>query len=245
MVRKGILEICRGLRAIEGVEELCLTTNASLLTQFAKPLREAGVDRLNISLDTLKKDRFAQITRCGKLEDVWDGIAAAQAVGFTNLKLDTVLIGGFNEDAVPDFVDLTRTHPWEVRFIELMPMGECAQWDRGCFLSGDEVLSRCPDLMPIAHQGVARRFRLPNAQGTVGLISPMSHAFCSECSRIRLTADGHLKGCLHAREESSVRGLHGVALTDAIAREILKKPKQHHLTQGASETPRPMHAIGG
>ena len=245
LVRRGIVDLCRMLRAIPGLEELCLTTNGSLLPELAAPLREAGVDRLNISLDTLRPERFAQITRRGQLSDVLEGIAAAEAAGFQGLKFDTVLIGGFNDDEIPDFVELTRDHPWEMRFIELMPMGPCADWDKRCFLPGDVVLQRIGALQQIESCGVARRFRLPGANGTVGLISPVSHDFCAQCRRIRVTADGKLKGCLHSREEISLRGLHGRELEDAILRGILHKPRGHHLTEHASDTPRTMNEIGG
>jgi len=245
LVRRGILDICRGLRSIPDLQELCLTTNGALLPKLAAPLRECGVDRLNVSIDTLRPDRFSYITRRGTLADVLDGIRAAEDAGFSGLKLDTVLIGGLNDDEIPDFVGLTRQHPWEVRFIELMPMGECAQWDKSCFVPNRIVLERCPDLKPIEAQGVARRYRLPGAPGTVGLISPVSHDFCGDCRRIRVTADGKLKSCLHSREELSVRGLHGAELEDAIRRGILLKPERHHLAEGGSDTPRTMNRIGG
>ena len=245
LVRRGIVELCRRLRAIPGLEELCLTTNGALLPQLAAPLREAGVDRLNISLDTLRPDRFAEMTRLGRLSDTLAGIEAAEAAGFHNLKLDTVLIGGFNDDEIEDFVNLTREHPWEVRFIELMPMGPCAEWDKGCFLSDDTVLQKIPALQQIEPCGVARRYRLPGAAGTVGLISPVSHDFCAQCRRIRVTADGKLKGCLHSAEELPLRGLHGKALEDAIRQGILHKPERHHLAEHRSDTPRNMNQIGG
>ena len=245
LVRRGIVELCRQLRTIPGLQELCLTTNGSLLPQLAAPLREAGLDRLNISLDTLRPDRFAEMTRLGHLSDALAGIEAAEAAGFHNLKLDTVLIGGFNDDEIDDFINLTREHPWEVRFIELMPMGPCAEWDKARFLSGDTVLQKVPALQQIESCGVARRYRLPGAMGTVGLISPVNHDFCAQCRRIRVTADGKLKGCLHSREEISLRGLHGRELEDAILRGILQKPKGHHLTEHASDTPRTMNQIGG
>lgn len=245
LVRHGILEICRAIRAIPGLEELCLTTNGSLLPALAQPLRSAGIDRLNISLDTLHPDRFASMTRRGQLRDVLDGIRAAEEAGFSGLKLDIVLIGGFNDDEIGDFLALTLTHPWEVRFIELMPMGACAEWEKSCFLSGDSVLKRYPALQPIGVQGVARRYRLPDGVGTVGLISPLSHDFCGDCSRIRITADGKLKGCLHSREELPLRGLHGRALEDAIRIGIAQKPQRHHLEEHSSDTPRTMNQIGG
>ena len=255
LVRRGILDICRGLRAIPGLEELCLTTNGSLLPSMAAPLREAGVDRLNISLDTLRPDRFREMTRLGTLSDVLEGIRAAEDAGFTNLKLDTVLIGGFNDDEIGDFLNLTMDHPWEIRFIELMPMGPCAEWEKSRFLSVDSVLQRYTTLQEIDAQGVARRYRLPGAKGTVVQLSarwprrprgsPMSHDFCADCRRIRVTADGKLKGCLHSREELPLRGLHGKDLEDAIRRGILQKPQRHHLAEGASDTPRTMNQIGG
>lgn len=245
LVRRGLLDLCRMLRAIPGVEELCLTTNGSLLPQLAKPLREAGLDRLNISLDTLRPDRFAAMTRLGTLQDVLDGIEAAEAAGFHGLKFDTILIGGFNDDEILDFVNLSREHPWEMRFIELMPMGPCAGWDRSCFLPAETVLDRVPELAPIEAQGVARRYQLPGAKGTVGLISPVSHDFCGDCRRIRVTADGKLKGCLHSREEISLRGLHGQELVDAVRQGILQKPERHHLAERRSDTPRNMNQIGG
>lgn len=245
LVRRGILDICRGLRAIPGLDELCLTTNGSLLPAMALSLREAGVDRLNISLDTLRSDRFTYMTRLGTLSHVFAGIQAAEQAGFSRIKLDTVLIGGFNDDEIGDFLALTMEHPWEVRFIELMPMGPCARWERSCFLSAEVIPQRFPALQTIENQGVARRYRLPDAEGTVGLISPMSHDFCGECRRIRVTADGRLKGCLHSREELPLRGLHGRALEEAIRQGILQKPRQHHLTQRPSDTPRTMNQIGG
>ena len=245
LVRQGIVELCRQLRTIPGLQELCLTTNGALLPQLAAPLWEAELDRLNISLDTLRPDRFAEMTRLGHLSDALAGIEAAEAAGFHNLKLDTVLIGGFNDDEIDDFINLTREHPWEVRFIELMPMGPCAEWDKSCFLSGDTVLQKVPPLQQIESCGVARRYRLPGAMGTVGLISPVNHDFCAQCRRIRVTADGKLKGCLHSAEELPLRGLHGKELEDAIRQGILQKPERHHLTERRSDTPRNMNQIGG
>ncbi len=245
LVRRGILEICRLIAQIPEIEELCLTTNGSLLPELAVPLREAGVRRLNISLDTLRPNRFEDITRLGRLDQVWAGIEAAQAAGLTGLKLDTVLIGGFNDDEIGSFLALTVERPWEVRFIELMPMGPCARWDSACFLPNTVVLDRFPALEPIGVQGVTRRYRLPGARGTVGLISPMSCGFCRECRRVRVTADGKLKGCLHSREEVSLRGLHGEELEAAFRRGILHKPGRHHLLERPSDTPRTMDQIGG
>lgn len=246
LVRRGLPDLCRMLRAIPGLAELCLTTNGSLLPQLARPLRDAGVDRLNISLDTLRPDRFRTITRLGELSQAWEGIEAAEAAGFSQLKLNCVLMGGINDDEIEDFVNLTKTHPWQVRFIELMPMGVCAGWDRRAFLPVETVRQRCPDLEAVGAEGVASCYRLPGAAGTVGLIAPMSHVFCGDCSRIRITADGKLKPCLHSGEEIPLRGLTGEDLVQAVRQGIARKPERHHLERrGGSETRRSMNEIGG
>lgn len=245
LVRHGILDICRGLSAIEGLDELCLTTNGSLLPSLAAPLKAAGLNRLNISVDSLRADRFARITRRGSLADVRSGMDAAERAGFSNLKCNVVLMGGINEDEIADFVALTRNHPWEVRFIELMPMGQCADWEKRCFVSADEVLRRVPALRPCGISGVAAQYQVPGWAGTVGLIEPMSHRFCSQCDRIRVTSDGKLKACLHSAEELPLRGLHGAELENAIRHGILQKPEEHHLTRSGSDTPRNMNEIGG
>ena len=245
LVRKNVAQLVAGLKATPGIRRVTLTTNAVLLAEQLPALLDAGLDSVNISLDTLRAERFREITRRGDLEDAFAGIRAAEDAGFQNLKLDTVLMGGVNGDEIEDFLNLTKEHPWEVRFIELMPMGPCAAWPKERFLPVTEILNRFPSLEEIEPNGVARRYRLPGATGTVGLITPMSHEFCGACRRIRVTADGKLKGCLHSREEISLRGLHGRELEDAILRGTLQKPKGHHLTEHASDTPRTMNEIGG
>jgi cyclic pyranopterin phosphate synthase len=245
LARRNLPDFCRMLKTIPGLRELCLTTNGSLLPDAADELRAAGVDRLNISLDTLNPEKFAYITRLGRLEDVMRGLRAAEEAGFQKLKINCVLIGGFNDGEIGDFVGLTQEHPWEVRFIELMPMGPCAGWKPAAFLSGDTVLQRCPRLAFCGTDGVARLYQLPGAAGRVGLISPMSHAFCASCSRIRLTADGNLKPCLHSGLEIPLRGLHGEALDRAFAEAAARKPAGHALGQRGSETNRCMNEIGG
>ncbi len=245
LLRRDLLELCRRLRALDGLEELCLTTNGLRLAALAAPLRSAGVDRLNVSLDTLRPDRYAAMTRGGRLEAVLEGLAAAEAAGFRNLKLNAVLIGGFNDDEIEALAGLTAEHPWEVRFIELMPMGPCAGWDRSRFLSCQAALDRLPGMEPLEDRGVARRYRLPGAAGTVGLISPLSHDFCAQCRRLRVTADGRLKGCLHSDAEVSLRGLRGEALRAAIRAGAAEKPLRHHLTERKSDTHRNMNEIGG
>lgn len=244
LVRRGAVDFCRMLAEIPGVEELCLTTNGSLLAEQAAALREAGVTHLNISLDTLKEERFRTITRLGTLSDVLRGIEAAERAGFEKIKLNCVLLGGINGDEIADFAALTRAHDWQVRFIERMPMG-CGR-DFGAYLPAQAVLERCPELEAISHDGVAACYHFPGAKGTVGLIAPMSHAFCSECSRVRITADGKLKPCLHSAAELSLRGLSGDELEAAIRRGILMKPERHHMDEtGETEAQRGMFAIGG
>ncbi len=246
LVRRGILELCRMLRALPGLQELTMTTNASLLAPVARELKDAGVDRLNISLDTLSASRFLAVTRCGSLDDVYAGLRAAQAAGFRGTKLNAVLIGGVNEADIAPLAALTADDDISVRFIELMPMGECAHWPAERFLPAEAVLRALPELTFLDTDGVSERYRLPGAKGTVGLIRPMSCSFCSRCSRLRVTADGKCKPCLHSDEEISLRGLHGRALEQAICSAAQKKPAAHHLSPTQpSRAARDMNEIGG
>lgn len=245
LTRPDIVEICERISHAEGIRSLCITTNGTRLAGLAKALRAAGVTRINLSLDSLSPKRYAQITRGGELACVLEGMEAALAAGFERMKINCVLIGGINDDEIGDFVQLTRTHALEVRFIELMPMGECAGWPKERFVSAEAVLKACPELQPIGMEGVAQRYRLPQSLGAVGLIRPMSHAFCGDCDRIRVTSDGMLKPCLHSGVELSLRGLSGEALVERLLEGIEGKPSTHHLNQSGSETDRRMNQIGG
>ena len=248
LVRNGIMEICRKIGAIDGLKEICLTTNGILLGDMAKDLRKAGVTRVNVSLDTLDPVKFKEITRVGELSDVFKGINAAKEAGLLPLKINTVLIGGFNDDEIHDFVEMTRDEEIDVRFIELMPIGESADWDKKCFVSSSRVLELEPRLEPIVREGsaVASLYRIPGFKGRVGLINPMSHPFCSECNRIRVTADGKLKTCLHSNEEIELKGLSAEAVKEHIASAITDKPLRHHLNERSkSESKRNMFQIGG
>lgn len=249
LVRRGVLSLCRELRRIPRLQELTLTTNGLLLPGMAAELKAAGVDRVNVSLDTLAPEKYRRITRGGCLEDALAGIQAARDAGLTPLKLNCVLIGGFNDDEIPALAALTEREPVEVRFIELMPIGDTAGFGPEAYLPCETVLERLPRLEPAAGErtGVAERFRLPGAAGTVGLIRPLSRCFCAQCDRIRLTADGYLKPCLHSREEISVRGLHGPDLRRRLEQAIRHKPEQHgQLSASArSESARGMNRIGG
>ncbi len=244
LVRRGITDFTRMLKAIPGVEELCLTTNGSLLPSLARELKESGVDRLNVSLDTLRPERFERITRLGTLSDVLDGLEAAEEAGFRRIKINCVLLGGVNDDEIPDFVNLTRDKDYQVRFIERMPMGCGASF--GTFVPASRVLELSPELEEIEPEGVARRYKIKGAKGDVGLITPLSHEFCPECNRIRITCDGRLKPCLHSNSEIVLRGLEGKALEEAVRSGIMAKPEHHHLVDdGITGTHRTMNEIGG
>ena len=246
LVRRGCPELCRMLAGIDGIEEIDLTTNGTLLPRYAAELKAAGVTRVNISVDSLDPEKYADITGGGCLRDALDGIRAAQEAGLTPVKLNAVLIGGFNDDEIPAFVEHTRRSPIELRFIELMPMG--GRFGPEAYLPGETVLERMPELVPVPHDGgVARLYRLPDGQGRVGLISPLSRHFCASCNRLRLTSEGHLKPCLHSSVEINVRGLHGAALLDTLRRAIREKPRQHGVLDAdhRSEAGRSMNTIGG
>ncbi len=245
LVHKGILSICSEISAIPEIKELCLTTNGVLLKKMAKDLKAAGVDRLNISIDTLQEDKYAKITRIGTLKNTLEGISAAEEAGFKNIKLNVVLMGGINDDEIADLVNLTIDHDWEIRFIELMPLGECINWDKGAFISIDEVLKHCPELKPVRTDGVAAIYKLDGAKGSVGLISPISHSFCGNCNRIRVTADGRLKPCLHSKDEIHLKGMTGDILKNEIIKGINSKPMEHTLKETKSQSLRNMNRIGG
>lgn len=246
LVRRGLPELVRMIRAVPGVEELAMTTNATLLAPVAAELHHAGLDRLNVSLDTLDAARYAELTRGGSLEDALAGLAAARDAGFSRTKVNCVLMGGVNDADVPRLADLARTEPIDVRFIELMPMGPCAGWPKARFVPAETVLEAVPGLQPLRRDGVAELWHAPGWVGNVGLIRPMSHRFCDGCSRIRVTADGRLKPCLHSAAEIPLRGLHGEALLAELRRGIAAKPAYHHMDQDhASQSARDMNEIGG
>jgi len=245
LVRRGILDLCRMLRKLDGLEELTLTTNGAALPQMARELKDAGVDRLNISLDTLDEAMFRTITRQGELHQVLDGLAAAEEAGFAHTKINTVLLGGINDGEIRRLAELTRDRDHSVRFIELMPLGVCADWPKERFLGADAVLRAVPELEPLGSDGVAELYRVPGWTGTVGLIRPVSHCFCGRCNRIRVTADGRLKPCLHSDMEIPLRGLRGEELEQTIREAAAVKPEGHHLADHHSDSRRNMNEIGG
>ena len=247
LVKKNIVSICRRAAAVEGIREVCLTTHGILLPALAVPLKEAGVKRLNISLDTLDAEKYAYITRTGSLSQAVEGIRAAMDAGFEKVKLNTVLIGGFNEEEIVPLAELTLRYPIDLRFIEMMPMVE-GGFGPEAFLPNTRVLEVLPQLeeQP-ADGGVARLYRLPGALGRVGLISPVNAHFCAACNRIRLTADGKLKPCLHSAEEYSIKGLDREGMRSVMERAIYNKPAWHGElnAQNPSHAGRNMNQIGG
>ncbi len=248
LVKRGIVKLCSAVADIPGIEEVCMTTNGTLLPDMAKELKAAGVSRLNISLDTLNPEKFRYITRVGELEDALAGIRAAEEAGFTGLKINTVLMGGFNDDEIADFVDLTKNKPIEVRFIELMPIGGGIGFDKAKFVSCDKVLERAPQLVSLEkEEGVARLYQLPDAAGRIGLIRPVSCDFCEGCNKIRLTADGKLKPCLHSDQEISLKGLNTDEMEQVIRSAVMDKPEKREEmnADNPSKAGRDMNQIGG
>lgn len=244
LVRNGIVEIVKRIKAIQGIEEVDLTTNGVKLKALAKPLFDAGLDRLNISLDTLDENKYHEMTRIGNINDALEGIFEAQKVGFKNIKINTVLIGDFNDDEVEGFIDFANNHELTVRFIELMPIGESIHFNKNSFISSD-FISKNERLEFVKSDGVSSLYKFKNGKGFIGLISPLSNKFCKDCNRIRLTADGKIKPCLHSSQEIDISNLSGEQLKKAIIDSIKAKPKEHHLESGFSDSMRDMHRIGG
>ena len=248
LVKKNILSLCERSAAVDGIRELCMTTNGTLLPAMAGALKAAGVSRLNISLDTLNAEKYAAITRVGVLDEALRGIETALDAGFAGIKINAVLIGGFNDDEIPALAELTRRWPVDVRFIELMPMTENEAFGKNAYVPGEEVLAALPELVPAEqNDGVARLYRLPGAEGNVGLISAVSNHFCAGCNRIRLTADGKLKPCLHSDQEYSVKGLNEEEMRREMEKAILAKPACHAPLSALerSHAGRNMNQIGG
>lgn len=239
LVRARLPELVDMLSGLEGIEELSLTTNGTLLKRYARRLKQAGLSRVNISLDTLRAERFRRITRLGDLEEVLAGIRAAEEAGLHPVKVNTVVMRGTNDDEIQDFARMTGQHGWHVRFIELMPFGDAAGP-----VPTDEVLRHIgllgrlePGASPVGN-GPARYYRLAGAAGTIGFISPVTGpSFCSRCNRLRLSPDGKLRACLLADNETDLRApLRNNAppaeLRRLIRRVIAAKPERHQLGEG-------------
>ena len=247
LTKPNILSICERAAGVPGIEEIAVTTNGVALPRLAASLRAAGVKRVNISLDTLNPEKYAYITRRGKLEDALKGLHAALEAGFDKVKINAVLIGGFNEDEIPALAALTEQYPVDVRFIELMPMPGSADFGPESYIPVSRVLEALPQAVQEQDEGVARLYRLPGAPGRIGLISPVSQHFCAACNRLRLTADGKIKPCLHSAEEISIKGLDDEGMARAFRAAILGKPACHAElnAQSPSHSARSMNRIGG
>jgi len=239
------------------LEEISLTTNGVLLKEMARPLRQCGICRINVSMDTLRRERFYQITKHDFFERVWEGIEEAESVGFHPVKINVVAIKGLNDDEILDFARLTFRKPYHVRFIELMPLGESRVWTSERFLSVREIIDTIRPLGALRRvisdplDGPAERFALEGALGEIGLIGALSHHFCEKCNRLRLTAEGLLRGCLFSDQETDIKtplrqGKGEKHLLDLINKTILYKPRDHGLGEyQPRKCVRPMNRIGG
>ncbi len=247
LIKKNIVSICEKTASVPGVKDLALTTNGTLLAGMASDLRKAGVMRINISLDTIVPEKYSYITRRGKLEDVFSGIEAALEAGFRKIKINTVLIGGFNDDEIPDLAALTMKWPVDIRFIELMPVYNSPDIGPEAYINASKIIEALPGLKEDCTDGVARLYSLKGAKGKIGIISPVSNAFCSDCNRVRITADGKIKPCLHRAAEYSIKGLSESKMKDQLARAISEKPERRGELSCASPSGagRYMNQIGG
>lgn len=256
LVRKGIGAFLERLVAMEQLVDVSLTTNALRLSDYLDRIWRAGVRRLNISLDTLRPDRFRAITGVDGFERVWEAILAAHAKGFSPIKLNTVAMRGVNDDELETIAAITRTYPFHVRFIEYMPIG-AAGFKTNPYISTDELRQRIESigrLIPVERSpadGPADRYRMPGAIGEVGFISPISHHFCGSCNRLRLTASGALRACLLSDQETDVKSVIRAGGTDADLRDVFDqvtrlKPQHHDLSGRCRPGPSSqMSAIGG
>ena len=244
LVRRGFINLCKQISEINEIEDIAITTNGVYLKEMADELFENKVRRINFSLDTLVKEKYNGITRRNDFDKTMESLFYAIKKGF-KVKINVVLIGGFNDDEIEDFVNLANKYDLEVRFIELMQIGETANWSKDKFVSNKIVLEKVPELEFDGVSGVAKIYKIKGQKGRIGLISPISCSFCEDCNRIRLTSDGKLKPCLHSKDEINLKGLSGEELEEVFKRGIYEKPEKHHLEDGKSESARDMNKIGG
>lgn len=258
LVRKGVVDFIKNIAGIKGIEDLSLTTNGVLLKDYAMPLKNAGLNRVNVSLDSLKKDRFQKITRADNLEDVLKGLDESERIGLSPVKINVVAIRGFNDDEILDFAMLTKEKPYHVRFIEYMPFDVEAGWQKEKCITAMEikdVIEKFERLMPLEdikkRTGPARRYKFEHAVGEVGFISPVSDHFCGSCNRLRLTADGKLRTCLFSDDEIDVKkALRGGAsdkeIENLLFNAVRKKPERHYINDNIfKKCSRTMSLIGG
>jgi len=256
-VRPHLVELVARMAALPGIREISMTTNGLRLKALAEPLARAGLKRVNVSLDTLDPEKFRRITRWGRLEDVWEGILAAESAGLTPIKLNAVVVRGYNDSDIVDLAALTLSRPWQVRFIEVMPFADVAPFAQQAVVSTAEMIrvleGEFGPLEPVGDgrlDGEARVYRIRGAAGTVGFISPVSEPFCAQCNRVRLTAEGRLRLCLLRDDEVDLRtplrsGADDEELKALIRSAIWRKPWGHGLPEGIIPTARVMSQIGG
>jgi cyclic pyranopterin phosphate synthase len=244
LVRRDLPELVRMIAAVPGIDDLSLSTNAVLLAEHAEALRQAGIRRVNVSLDSLRPERVDDIARrAGSFPRIMAGFEAAERVGFDPIKVNVVLMKGVNDDEIEDFAAITRERPWHVRFIELMPTGSNLELSAKQFFSCQEALRRLravDRLEPVAGplgNGPALYHRFPGAPGAVGVITPMSHTYCDRCNRMRLTADGHLRPCLFGDLQTNLRDplRAGEDVARLIEQTLSVKPERHNLVQGSAQ----------
>lgn len=259
LVRKDAVKLIHHLSQIKGVQDLSLTTNAILLEEFAPALFQAGLKRVNVSMDSLSPEKYREITRGGDLSRVWAGIHAARRAGIFPIKINVVAITGLNDGEILDFARLTMQDPFQVRFIEFMPVGVSSEWSPERYLSSQEIKRRIESVYPLIpldggindHGGPARLYKFPGASGEIGFISPISDHFCNSCNRLRVTPDGKLKTCLFSEEEMDLKQLLRSGCSDAelerkLDEAISTKPLRHGAIGGLMERcHRPMVKIGG
>jgi cyclic pyranopterin phosphate synthase len=256
-VRAHIVDIVRGITTTPGIRSVSLTTNGMLLSKLADPLAAAGLGRVNVSIDTLNLAKFKRMTRGGDMETVWEGILAAEAAGLTPVKLNAVVVRGYNEEDVVDLANLTREHHWQMRFIEMMPFGGSTDLQTKQMVSSQEIQDRIEQslgsLNPVSGGdlgGEARLYRIPGAQGDIGFISSVSAPFCADCSRARLTPEGILRMCLLRDDEVDLltplrAGASLEELRKLVLEAVWNKPWGHGLANGEIAINRAMNEIGG
>lgn len=256
LVRKNVSFFLRGVKNISGIEEVTLTTNGSLLYKFAKDIHEAGINRINVSLDSLREDRYSFITGGFDLKNIINGINIAKKEGIKPIKVNTVVIRGFNDDEILDFCDFAVKNDIVVRFIEFMPIGNSAGWHKDNIITGKEIIDIISDKYSLEKvekkslDGPAKNFRLSGG-GMIGVITPISQHFCSECDKIRLTSDGKIRPCLLSDDELDVREVIRKGDIEEIKKKIREslniKQEEHHLSNRSCRElyKRTMSKIGG
>jgi cyclic pyranopterin phosphate synthase len=256
-VRNHVVDIVRGIASTPGIKSVSMTTNGVLLSKLAQPLADAGLQRVNVSVDTLDPEKFQRLTRWGKLDDVWAGVQAAEQAGLTPIKLNAVVVKGYNEEDVVDLARLTLEHPWQIRFIEMMPFAGATELQTNQVVTAVQIQERIAaalgELQPANDgklDGEARVFQLPGAQGSLGFISSVTAPFCAACNRARLTADGRLRMCLLREQEVDLlTPLRAGATLEELRHRILNgvwdKPWGHGLADGVIPLNRVMSEIGG